>query len=459
MRITERAPLLPIVVITLCAHMTVLAQEPSNITLPTTTLTPGRYAYQASNSITANSFTIPTSANVTFQAGSTITLNPGFSALTGSSFNAYVNPVYIPGTTMSGHATANSAEVIPFNNIAPPGVQSVAGGDIYLQAFDNNGNLLRQCPISFLASPGLIVMTDNGQQLSLPGSGSITNGTGECTVSAQGTTITPGSTNVSLAMNMTFSAAAVGTYVVTADTFDTTGDLSPLEYLGTVAVAQGSPTITMTAFPLPVVAPFNQATSFSVTITGLNGFTNSDTVTLTPVGPWPGSPGFPSSVTLSSDNNGNPSQTIMVPFTATSNPVPLGADFYYEVNAYNSKSGTIGLWVELQVPTSSTVTQTITSTPVGLIVTADGEPCTTPCTAQWVAGSQHILAAASQTAANGTPYVFTNWWDGETLSPRGITVPSTSTTYTANFATQVTMSDPKDYIYLKGRVIAIDDVP
>jgi hypothetical protein len=358
---------------------------------------------------------------------------------------------------MSGHATTNSSETITFN-IAPPGVQSIAGGDIYLQAFDNNGNLLHQCPMNFLASPGLIVMTDNGQQMTLPSSGSITNATGECTVYGTSTTITAGSTSVSAALNMGFSSAAVGTYIVTVDTFDSTGDLSPLEYLGTVAVALGSPTLTLTAFPLPVLAPLNQQINSSVTITGLNGFTNSDVVTLTPVGPWPGSPGFPASVTLSSDDNGNPSQTIVVPFTATSNPAGGGA-YYYEVNGYNSKSGTIALWVVLQVTTGSTVTQTITSSPVGLIVFADGEPCTTPCPAQWTPGSQHTLAAASQTAANGTPYIFTNWWDGATLSPRSITVPSTSMTYTANFSTQVTSSDPKDYIYLKGRVIAIDDVP
>lgn len=450
MRITERAPLLATIAITLSAHFTLLAQEPANITLPTTTLTSGRYAYQASTSITANSFTVNGGATAIFQAGSTITLNPGFSALIGSSFNAYVNPIYTPGSPMSGHASSNSPETISFN-VAPPGVQSIAGGDIYLQAFDANGNLLHQCPINYTVSPSLIIMTDSGQEMALPGTASVTNATGECTVSGSASTMSGGSTSVTASLYMTFSTAAIGTYIVTVDTFDNSGNLSPLEYLGTLAVAQGSATLTLTTNPSPVSAPLNQQTTFSMTITGVNGFTNSDSVTLTQVGMWPGSTNIPSSVTLSSNNNGNPSKTISVTITPTVNEgTPV---YYYELNGYNSKSGNVALWVQLTE--SQTITQGVTSNPAGLMVYIDGTECTTPCSQQWISGSQHSLVAPPQTGTNGTQYTFYNWTDGITQSTRTVS-PSAPTTYTADFNSVMTGTDPKEYIYVNGRLIAIE---
>jgi hypothetical protein len=78
------------------------------------------------------------------------------------------------GSPFNGQTYATAPQSLIFN-IAPPGASSIAGGDIYLQAFDNSGNLLHQCPVTFNVNPQVIAMSDSGQHMTLPSSGSIAN--------------------------------------------------------------------------------------------------------------------------------------------------------------------------------------------------------------------------------------------------------------------------------------------
>ena len=89
--------------------------------------------------------------------------------------------------------------------------------------------------------------------------------------------------------------------------------------------------------------------------------------------------------------------------------------------------------------TQSTVTQTITSVPAGRSLTVDSVACQAPCTRQWAAGTSHTVGAANQSGGTGTLYVFSNWSDSG-ASSHSITVPSSSVTYTATFATQYLLS-------------------
>jgi hypothetical protein len=79
------------------------------------------------------------------------------------------------------------------------------------------------------------------------------------------------------------------------------------------------------------------------------------------------------------------------------------------------------------------VSTTVTTSPSGLTITVDGTNYTAPQTFQWVAGSSHTLAVASQ-GAPGTEWTFASWSDGGAQS-HSITVPTTATTYTASFNT------------------------
>jgi hypothetical protein len=67
------------------------AQIPTNLTLPSTTITSGSATYEASSSISATSgFNVDGPANVTFQSGGTITLGPGFTAVGAGAQPAFV---------------------------------------------------------------------------------------------------------------------------------------------------------------------------------------------------------------------------------------------------------------------------------------------------------------------------------------------------------------------------------
>jgi len=87
------------------------------------------------------------------------------------------------------------------------------------------------------------------------------------------------------------------------------------------------------------------------------------------------------------------------------------------------------------VTSAPLLTQTITSSPLGVNLTVDGTNCTTPCSLQWNAGSTHTIAAAAiQAGSTGTQYLFASWSDSGTASHT--VSPSVAMTYTANLTTQ-----------------------
>ncbi|HEY7335718.1 MAG TPA: putative Ig domain-containing protein [Bryobacteraceae bacterium] len=77
---------------------------------------------------------------------------------------------------------------------------------------------------------------------------------------------------------------------------------------------------------------------------------------------------------------------------------------------------------------------TLNTAPSGLGLTVDGGACVAPCIFQWAPGSNHTVAAATQSGGAGVQYVFSSWSDSGAASHS--VAPSASTTYTANFTTQ-----------------------
>jgi hypothetical protein len=101
-------------------------------------------------------------------------------------------------------------------------------------------------------------------------------------------------------------------------------------------------------------------------------------------------------------------------------------------------------WVWYDVPT---VPVTITSALASATFSVSGSNCqagsgyTVPQTFQWLPGSFCTVTFTSPVSAGaGTQGIFTGWADGETSNPRTITVPSSPTTYTANYKTQYQLS-------------------
>jgi len=86
-----------------------------------------------------------------------------------------------------------------------------------------------------------------------------------------------------------------------------------------------------------------------------------------------------------------------------------------------------------------TLPYTVTTSPSGRQVVVDGSPYTAAYTFNWTPGSAHTLAVLSpEDGSSGTRYVFSSWSDGGAQS-HTVTVPSASTTYTANFTTQYSL--------------------
>ena len=79
--------------------------------------------------------------------------------------------------------------------------------------------------------------------------------------------------------------------------------------------------------------------------------------------------------------------------------------------------------------------QTVTSAPAGLSIMVDGTACTTPCTFQWAAGSNHSVAAGTVPGGVGTQYAFVSWSQGGAAS-QSITAAATPNIYTATYKTQ-----------------------
>uniref|UniRef100_Q01T07 Bacterial repeat domain-containing protein n=1 Tax=Solibacter usitatus (strain Ellin6076) TaxID=234267 RepID=Q01T07_SOLUE len=80
-------------------------------------------------------------------------------------------------------------------------------------------------------------------------------------------------------------------------------------------------------------------------------------------------------------------------------------------------------------------TTTVTTSPGGLQLTVDGVSCTAPCGFQWAPGTNHTLAAATQSVGTGSQYAFQSWSQGG-LASQTISATSSSSTYTAAFALQ-----------------------
>ncbi len=78
----------------------------------------------------------------------------------------------------------------------------------------------------------------------------------------------------------------------------------------------------------------------------------------------------------------------------------------------------------------------VVTSPPGLSLTVDAQPCTSPCSFQWTPGTNHTLSTTQvQSGGGSTRYSFSNWSDGGALT-HTITVPSSAFTYVAYFITQ-----------------------
>lgn len=88
----------------------------------------------------------------------------------------------------------------------------------------------------------------------------------------------------------------------------------------------------------------------------------------------------------------------------------------------------------------SVISCTLATNPSGLQITVDGTNIIAPQTFSWVPGSSHTLSVSSpQSGVLGTRYAYSSWSDGGAQA-HTITVPTSSTTYCANFTPQYSLT-------------------
>ena len=73
-----------------------------------------------------------------------------------------------------------------------------------------------------------------------------------------------------------------------------------------------------------------------------------------------------------------------------------------EYNNQSAPAAFFTLWAQQTRPLPSI---TVTSSPTGRLLTVDNVGCTSPCTFQWIQGSIHTIAAASQAGSVGVHYL------------------------------------------------------
>lgn len=116
--------------------------------------------------------------------------------------------------------------------------------------------------------------------------------------------------------------------------------------------------------------------------------------------------------------------------------LPAGSDYTIKVSSQTNGA----LYDSSDRPFSldaMTVPVSVATTPAGLNVTVDDTNYATPVVFNWIAGSSHTLDVPSPQpgADGGSRYLFTAWNDGS-AQRHAITVPGSSTNFTAGFATQ-----------------------
>ena len=121
-----------------------------------------------------------------------------------------------------------------------------------------------------------------------------------------------------------------------------------------------------------------------------------------------------------------------------------GQRYYVALTAYdttNNESSQSSEVSGVATEPTQTVIVTVGSNPAGREILIDGTPYSATQTFSWVVGTSHAVSVNSspQNGSAGIRYAYSSWSDGGTQT-HAITVPSSNTTYTANFTTQYTLS-------------------
>jgi uncharacterized repeat protein (TIGR02543 family) len=270
------------------------------------------------------------------------------------------------------------------------------------------------------ATTTITVTKTQGTPQSVPLSISSWGGSSGLTASFNPSSVTPNPSSTSILTISASSSASLGTF-----------GLSVQGAVPGYAAATGI-TVTVTDFEFSISA---SPSSITVNPGGQAFYTVTSTLTAGSTQTVSLSASYASGVGLShafSPSSGNPTFTSTLG-VGTASYTPPGT---YTITITGTGGGkTHSTSVNLVVQAGG-VSITIASTPSGRQVTVDGLTYTAPVTFTWQPGSTHALSTLSpQSGGSGIQYVWASWSDGGAQT-HTYTVPSFSTTVTANFKTQ-----------------------
>ena len=374
--------------ITSAAYTTGQPSLPSDLTVTSATLS-GTYA--AVNTITTSgSVTAPSGSSVTFQAGAKISLEPGFHAANGSSFQAVLSSYGGSG-----------------------------GPDFMLSASPTTSTITTGSPITYNLTATALAGFTGSVQLSpstvygIPAGATVTFGT---------TTLTPSSgTSSTTATISTSNQGQAGSF--TPAVTGISGSLAHSAHFGLTVNPLGAVDFTLSVSPPTQTIQLGATATYTIQVAPQNGFSGDVALGLSglPAGvnfvitPSPIRGGSGSSTLSVYTSNGGPTGTFSLTVTAASGPL--------------SHSAAVSLTV------NGPVTETITTVPPSLQISDNGTVFTAPQTFQWTGSSGHTIATTSPQGSSGTQYLFASWSDGGGIS-HTVFPTNSSVTYTANFTTQ-----------------------
>ncbi|MEK7995031.1 MAG: malectin domain-containing carbohydrate-binding protein, partial [Planctomycetota bacterium] len=192
----------------------VLAAQCTNVSqVPNQTISSGTPCYSNNNTLTASEVIIYGSASVSFVAGQSIHLQPGFQATAGTAgttFHAWVETVPT-ADSVSPSSGSGLSQAFTWKASSPSGYTNL----LEMQAlFNTSVSGLKACYILYNRASNLLYLADNsGSNWSsglVPG-GSGTAGNSQCSIAASGSSVSAAANQLTLTVSVTFQPSFSGT--------------------------------------------------------------------------------------------------------------------------------------------------------------------------------------------------------------------------------------------------------
>jgi hypothetical protein len=255
--------------------------------VPNQTISSGTVCYSNNDTLTASGVIVNGSASVTFFAGHTIHLTPGFRATAGTAgttFHAWVDmtPSAISASPASGSGTTQQ---FTWTASSPGGYSRLT--EIYA-LFAGSLSGQNACYLRYHRPSNLLYLADNAGTTWLGGIAPQTTGTvsnSQCSIDASRSSVSGSGSQLTLNVQVTFQPSYAGTQNNYLIAFDEAGLYSGWQQVGTWTIpGPPAPDFTLTASPdtYQIVTGVLSTATYNLAVTPLDGFNSPVSFSVTP---------------------------------------------------------------------------------------------------------------------------------------------------------------------------------